>query len=429
MENAASNNKQKGQRRPFAPFYILAAFFVSVYLRLVYGLRLSQKLHIKGPAIVLCNHPSGLDYLVAIAALFPARLNFIVAYYYFLGNTLAKTLDIMGAIPKYQFTPDIKALRKVGNVLHKKNGIVCMMPEGTVYGNAKLSFINPSVIKFIKHFNVPVYTVNISGAGVCFPKWAKENRRGKLFATVEKLFDPSEFKGSDNELLYHRLVDALSYDDFSYIEKSKFTCHSKKKAEGLERLLSICPSCGREFTLETSKNTISCSCGLCAEIDSSFGFLWHSSPKYFKHYGEWYDYQGEFYKNQIMRDDFSLSSQVIYITNEPSTGSYVKIGEGVITLTREGVAFSGTVRGQKHSFFEPLHSIPAIVIDIGKNFELPYDGGVRCFEPLEKKSAIKWSLCHRLLYDTFVGAEPEFSALSDNSRKRHRSADTVSKDE
>lgn len=388
------------QRLPFAPLYLAFAYIAKAVLKIFYGLEIHKSCKIKGPAIVLCNHPSSVDFIIVAAALLPLRLSFLAAYYFFIiSRPLNRILRLMGAIPKFQFAPDVSAIRSMDSLLNKKGGVLCIMPEGTVSGSGRLGYINPAIAKLVRHFKVPVYIVRTNGGSVSFPKWANHSRRGKIQVDVFKLFEADELKSMSSEDINNTLHDALNYNDFEFIKRSGAHYSSAKKAEGLENLLMICPKCHREFTLTTLGNNISCSCGLCAELDSSMNLCWGEGTAWFNSLNEWYDYQENFYAEQTLNPDFELCSHVRYFSNSPGIGPYMEIGDGIMTMTREGIGFTGMVRGEKHEFFEPMKNIPALVYDIGKNFELPYHSAIRCFEPDIKSSSVKWSLCLRFLYD------------------------------
>ena len=86
-------HKRPDKVKPQPPvLYGLIALLLRPYLRLRYGFHRPKSLPIRGergPVTVLGNHASNIDFLFAIAALYPKRLNFLVsAYFVLLKETL-----------------------------------------------------------------------------------------------------------------------------------------------------------------------------------------------------------------------------------------------------------------------------------------------------------------------------------------------------
>ena len=135
-ENVPEKAKRKKQpviqRRPNAILYYPAA---RIYARLMckrkFNLVESGE-RVKGPALVLSNHTSNHDYKFIAAAVRPARISFLVTYHFFTFKKFAFWLKAIGAIPKYQFTTDLEAMRKIQYVVQKQKGTVYIAPEGTV---------------------------------------------------------------------------------------------------------------------------------------------------------------------------------------------------------------------------------------------------------------------------------------------------------
>ena len=64
----------------------------------------------------------------------------------------------------------------------------------------------------------------------------------------------------------------------------------RRRAEGMEKALYLCPGCRRVGSLRTEDDRIRCDCGLDLRFTET-GFFEPSFP--FRHLGEWDDWQAE----------------------------------------------------------------------------------------------------------------------------------------
>ena len=183
--------QEKLQKKPNPFVYYFVGFFFSLMIRLQFNLHTKGKKP-KGPAIILSNHTSNHDYKFIASALWPRRVTFVATYHWFTFKTLGFWLRTMGAIPKYQFAPDMASMKKIRYVLDKNKGMVFIAPEGTVYGEGRLGFISPSIAKTIKIFGVPVYASHIEGAGLGNAKWSRRTHRGRVEVETSEIITKEE---------------------------------------------------------------------------------------------------------------------------------------------------------------------------------------------------------------------------------------------
>ena len=84
---------------------------------------------LKPPYILLCNHNSFFDFMVAMKVIFPNRANYIVAVDGFVGFPGLKWLMLhLGCIAKRKFTNDISLVRQLRKIVDNGD-IVCFYPE------------------------------------------------------------------------------------------------------------------------------------------------------------------------------------------------------------------------------------------------------------------------------------------------------------
>lgn len=386
--------KKQIQKKPNIILYLIFGALLWCYCKIKYKLKSNKVVLPKEGALILANHQSSLDAFILMASLFPQRLNTVAAYYFFMGKPLRFFLKFMGSIPKYQFSSDYNCTKKMVSVI-KNNGYLALMPEGTVPMTGKMEYLAPSIASLIKLLKVDVYSCNIEGSSLVFPKWAKHNKSGKVTATTQLLFKKEELRSLTNEQILEKLHVALAYDDFKFAKENNLTFKGKAKAEGLENLIHICPHCLNQGSIKTKGDKIYCShCGLEAELDNKMQ-LNFNGEKYFENFNQWYVFQENIYKKEVSKDDFCLKDTVKFLSDVKNNSSYECLGNGELVLNKEGF----TYKDEKRELFYPIEKVPMVVIDTGKNFELPYDNGIICFEPTDKTKIMKWYGTARILFD------------------------------
>ena len=352
-----------------------------------------------GPAIVLCNHGSFIDFIYATALIRRRRPHFIVARLYFYHKALGWLLRKLGAFPKSMFAMDMENAKNCMTVL--KNGeLLAMMPEARLSTAGRFEDIQSSTYAFIRKAGVPVYSVKIGGAYFADPKWGRGFRRGSVVeAELDLLFSAEQVKALPPEALQKGIGERLSYDEFRWLEQRpeiRYRC--RHLARGLENILTVCPNCAGKHTLTTKKNKISCTrCGELTALDSRYRF---DDGFRFAHFGQWYDWQTALLEREIAgNENYALSSKVEL--RLPGNGSTLTRhgGWGVCTLDREGLTYAGTKDGEDVTLRFSLRRIYRLLFGAGENFEI-YDGTkILYFVPEEKRAAVDWYMASRILHD------------------------------
>ena len=351
------------------------------------------------PCIVLCNHGSFIDFIYAAALLRKYKPHFIVARLYFYHNILGWLLKKVGAFPKSMFALDLENAKNCLTVL-KNNEILAMMPEARLSTAGKFEDIQDATYSFIKKSSVAVYTVKINGGYLADPKWGKGFRRGAVVeAELDILHTADEISNLSIDKLRQSVVGRLTYDEFSWLkQRQNIRYKSANMAEGLENILAVCPNCLKKHTITTKKDKIFCEhCGYLTSIDDRYGF---SNGFRFTDLSKWYDWQTEVLKQEILENaDYMLSSKVEL--RLPGNGNSLTRygGEGVCTLSREGLTYKGTKDGETVELNFSLHKIYRLLFGAGENFEV-YDGSqILYFVPEEKRGAVDWYMASKILYN------------------------------
>ena len=112
------------------------------------GQRITQKVKVNKPAIILSNHTSWFDFMYTTAAMYPHRVSYLAASKMFYDPSINIFLKMARAIPKSLFQPDPGATLKAFRIL-KKGGIISVFPEGQISPYGKSLTPSFSIAKFI----------------------------------------------------------------------------------------------------------------------------------------------------------------------------------------------------------------------------------------------------------------------------------------
>ncbi len=401
LDNFAQKNKRTVKKCNVALLGVLYVA-VSLYFRLC-GIRV-KAINKCGkppkPSIILCNHGSFIDFYFAARLIGKRRPNFIAARLYFYHKYLGWLLRNLGAFPKSMFAADLESTKNCIKVLND-GGMLAMMPEARLSTVGRFEDIQPSTYSFIKKMAVPVYTIKICGDYFADPKWGKGFRRGSVVeAQMDILFTAEQIKEMTVEEIKKGVEERLYYDEFEWLAtKPKISYRTKSMAEGLENILTTCPSCGEKFTIKTKKNAVFCEkCGHLTDMDDRYLF---GKDFKFKNFAEWYDWQKEVLKEQILaQDNFNLQSEVeLRLPSEDGKTLTRNAGRGVCTLNRDGLKYEGTRDGEEYSVSFSIDRVYRLLFGAGENFEIYNGSEILYFVPDERRSAVEWYMASMILYD------------------------------
>lgn len=398
--NAFIKNRQKvGSLRSASGFAWSSVVFGS---RFIFDRKIKVQLKneigkIEGPAIVLCNHGSFIDFAYAGRILKKSRPHFVVARLYFYHKWLARVIGHFGCIPKSMFSTDVDSTKNCMRVLNAGK-VLTMMPEARLSTIGKYEGIQDTTFKFIQRSNVAVYVVHSQGSYFANPKWGNGMRKGsRVYTRLSKLFDAGETKDLSIEELKQRIDDALYYDEFAWLEEHpELSYKSETLAEGLENILYLCPSCNSRYALTTKGRTITCECcGMQANLGSRYEF---TDEKPFKNFAKWYEWQSAETEKMALADGYKLESKVELRHGSTDGKSFTRFaGEGYCTLDASGLTYKGTRDGEEVEKFFPMSQIYRLLFGAGEDFEIYEGKEIWYFRPENRRSCVEWYVASGIL--------------------------------
>ncbi len=239
-----------------------------LYLRVAYNLRRtpdSDKLP-RGPYVLLGNHCNNFDGLFLQCLLF-RPIRYVITDTVFKKPLLGGLFSWVGFIPKRKFSADVSTVRQIIKAIAGR-GVVGIFPEGMRSWDGRSVAISPGTFKLIQMLKVPVVTARIMGSYLSGPRWANTPRRGRVEVKLTTLLDGQAIRSMSLSDITARISEALYHDEASWEAQKQIPFRGKGLAEGFERLLYLCPSCGCIGTMITHRHRISCTaCGAEYHLD------------------------------------------------------------------------------------------------------------------------------------------------------------------
>ncbi|MBQ0071969.1 MAG: 1-acyl-sn-glycerol-3-phosphate acyltransferase [Spirochaetales bacterium] len=244
----------------------------------------------QGPYLLLSNHVGTYDPIV-ISASMDRHVRWVAGAYLFKLGLLRLVLTKGAtAIPKQQGRADMSSLKAMQNAL-KEGSIVGLFPEGTrTWDGDMVDLDYMSLAKMIRIFRCPVLFVHLEGVyGEC-PRWATERRKGGgMHIRITRVLEKEAIAAMSLPEFAENIKESMAFSNDEWKTKESYHYASPLRAEGLERVLYLCPKCGGVGTMSTKGSSISCSCGAQATLNALDDL--ESSSVSFRQIREWHQWE------------------------------------------------------------------------------------------------------------------------------------------
>lgn len=372
-------------------------YFLRQYFRLVSCVEVERNDTeiMEPPYLILPNHSTNWDpFLVNAYIRYP--INYVTSREFFKKPIIKYLLKYAEAIPKVKFMKDTSTIKEIIR-RKRENKIIGIFPEGRRNWDGKTENIIYSTAKLIKLLSIPVVLVSLKGAYLSQPRWAFNNRKGKIAISYTKILDSKNISTMSVDEIYKYTNKKFEYDEYTFQEEVMNTYKGKKLAERLELFLFICPHCLSMGNMKSSKDLFFCQdCGYTVKYNV-FGFFEKTTtptkgefPVYFENPKSWNEWQlshlKEYIKSSQIEDElFFDNGAQVYIERK---GKFRKLGTGSIHLTNKNFIFKDV--HQKAIIFG-FSRIKGLNIHYNHLFEFYYDDILYRFEFSSPGiSAYKW---------------------------------------
>lgn len=397
--------KSRKYRKPNQFLYGTLVNVVVKSLAKKYGTTFTRKVDMKKyknkQFILIGNHASRADYIYATLAVGAnVPLNFILGRNEFYRSHLHTIVSIANCIPKMNFVPDNLTIRAASKII-KNGGNLCFFPEGmsSISGRQQPAAIGTG--KMLKHYGLPVLAIKIRGGYLTNVKFDMNERPGKVEVELYELFSSEDLKKHTADEIQKLVDQALFHDDYAWNAQKGYSYDAKgNTAFHIHQLLYKCPVCGQEHEMADEPSRIYCKkCGFSVSINDKYRLSAAEKVAVPQTPALWYDWERRMVRKQVLSPDFILKEKVRlgvlpeneYLKNQATS---IPAGEGLLTLTRNGLTYEGTKNGKSFSIYIESKNLPSLGMctDASMFYTFAADGEFLEFTPLEKESAIQWML-------------------------------------
>lgn len=400
--------------------YLAVTLLSKVLYYKKYGVSIERRINLddfKGkPYVVISNHASRLDYIFIGLALWPQSFNYVVGYNEFFRSHLSMVMRLEQVVPKKNFCPQPYAIKQVMRII-RAGGRVIILPEGM----SSISGANqPCALgggQLLKMLGVPVLYTKIAGGYMTSPKFCLDERPGKVQVVLDQMFTAEQLKSMSADEIQQEMDLKLWHDDYAWNKKARVKFNGGgQMAKNMHQLLFWCPKCGSKLEMETEGNVIRCRvCGNNASLNEYYDLLPGDDscviPETPTH---WFDMQRAHVRELVSQPGFVMTERVKlgtlpkyeYLKDEATSEI---VGEGELSLDREGLRYEGTRDGAPYSFFVPIRQIPSygMCTDVSRFYTF-VDGEFTELYP-DRESTELWFLATEELHRLTGGPWMDFS--------------------
>ncbi len=299
-----------------------------------------ERLGRKEPCLILMNHSAFIDLKIASAVLFPRRYNIVCTSDGFVGKN--RLMYSLGCIPTQKFVTDLRLVREMVAAVKKRRCSVLMYPEASYSFDGTATPLPDSIGKCVKLLGVPVVMIRTYGAFAHDPLYnGLRHRKVKVSAEVEYLLSPEEIAALPADQIQEKINAQFAFDNFRWQQENGVAVREPFRAEGLNRVLFICPHCETQGEMQSHGDKVSCKrCGVTYQL-TELGYLQAlNAPSRFTHVPDWYRWQRETVRREIEQGTYRLDLAVDICILQGTERLY-RVGSGRLLHTAEGFHLTG----------------------------------------------------------------------------------------
>ncbi len=342
-EKAMAQPRSK-HKNPLKPIFLLQlvvrvlAIFDLLPTKFTFQKHGMEKIGKKEPCLILMNHSSFIDLKIASRIFFPKRYGIVCTSDGFVGKNWL--MRLLGCIPTQKFVSDITLVRDMEYMLKKKKVSVLMYPEASYSFDGTATPLPRKMGVLLKKLNVPVVTVITQGAFARDPLYnCLQKRKVTVRADVTCLATAAEIKEMTVAQLDELLDKAFSFDNFRYQQENRIAIREPFRADGLNRILYLCPHCHTEGKTVGKGTTLTCeNCGKVYTLDE-YGYL-TAEDAAFTHIPDWYAWQRKQVQQELEDGSYRLERDV-EIGVLVNTKALYMVGSGKLVHDENGFHLTG----------------------------------------------------------------------------------------
>jgi len=336
IEIKKAQKKHKRIQRRWRVLQALSRLLIYPLFNLV-----NEQVDVEGPIILISNHVTSWDPFIVAMSLNHKQV------YYVAGEHLFR-MGIVSKLIRFLFDPISRRKGTVGRdtvklcLTHIREGhSICIFAEGGLCWDGISQSIVPSTGKLIRTAGATLVTYRLEGAYLALPRWRRNITRGKIYGHPVNVYTPDRL----HQMTPEQINESIEHDIYENCwerQKSDPVIYKQhRRAEGLERMLYMCPECGKIGGLATKDNSITCSCGMTNSL-SSTGFF--EKTEHFSNISEWDRWERErLSKLDFPHEDYLFADEDLILTKVDADHNEISAGRGRLIQYEDKLEICGKV--------------------------------------------------------------------------------------
>ena len=342
-----------------------------------------------GPYLYLINHVGIMD-PVMLSAVLPQHVRWVAGAYLFKTRFLKLVIGKWcTAIPKQQGRRDMSMIRNIGKALEEGDN-VGLFPEGTRTWDGEMMPVNyQSLAKFVRHYKCPVLIVHLEGGYAHHPRWADFKRKGKVVVNIKHHLSADQIMNTPVDDLSEMLHEYMHFSNDEWKKTVEYSYVCDRRAEGLQRLLYMCPKCRAIDTMRTSGNRITCTgCGAETVLDDMDNLTSADTP--FSTLKDWHVWESA----EICRlEGFPPEKGVmLQIGNADNDGGLETVSTDITVMLKNDILYvDGNTASDGAIHYElPLSGMSFLILNAKQTMELMCDDVLYRIRLLPDANSLKY---------------------------------------
>ena len=220
-----------------------------------------EDLEAEGPMLLVSNHVCAWDPLFVAMSLRKRPAYYVASEHLFRLGPVTKLLQyLVEPIPRRKAASGSDTVRAC--LRHLKAGrSVALFAEGEQCWDGLSQSVFPATGKLARTSGASLATFRIEGGYLSCPRWCRHARRGAVHVRPVKVYPPEQLKAMTPKEIDEAINRDISESAWERQRINPVPYRGKRRAERLERMLYLCPRCGKIGGLRSEGDRLFCSCG------------------------------------------------------------------------------------------------------------------------------------------------------------------------
>ena len=360
------------------------------------------------PTLLLSSHAARLEFIYTVYGFHRKDVNIVCGYQNIMQKGVYPILIKLGVISKYLYQPDFMCVKNMLRAL-RRNGAVAVFPEGIQSTSGSMHPINPATAQFLKHSRANVVVCTTKGAYLATNRYSSDRKKGYIGVSYHLLFTPKMLEELTEQQIYEQLLQAIRYNDFAFNKTARHAYVGKKpNAHGIDKILYKCPDCQAEHTLRVEHDTVVCDrCGFSVRVNEYYDLVDAKGQGVPADIDAWYKWQRRCVADEVKDDAFELSLKASLCTVRldrlrKSPRDMLTLSVGEVSLTNQGLRFSGELDGQRADFEFRAQSVYSLTFSTQGYLEFYHNNDYYMIVPAHsERGLIKWTLASEEIHNLY----------------------------